>query len=264
MAIKASQPCNSLEMPIHKTEAIILRRRDFRETSLIIDFYTRECGKISGLLKGVRAEPKKFASNMELFSHNEILFYRGRTSSLHLVSHCDLKEDFPGVRKDLARVGIASCMVELVAALMPQEDPNPEVFSLSIECLREIAGYYDPEKILTIFKIKILALSGFKPHFDSCVACGQKVLSEAKFSLSLGGLLCGRCQGKDTAGRSIFRGTVATIMHIERNNLRANLSLGMNPQIRRELSAILNGFLNFHLEKELKSQRVLNKIAYSV
>ncbi|MBP7836336.1 MAG: recombination protein O N-terminal domain-containing protein, partial [Candidatus Omnitrophica bacterium] len=31
-------------MPIHKTEAIVLRRRDFRETSLIVDLYTRDFG----------------------------------------------------------------------------------------------------------------------------------------------------------------------------------------------------------------------------
>ena len=34
----------------------------------------------------------------------------------------------------------------------------------------------------------------------------------------------------------------------------------MNPQIKKELNIILNAFLNFHLEKELKSQKVLNKL----
>jgi recombinational DNA repair protein (RecF pathway) len=38
----------------------------------------------------------------------------------------------------------------------------------------------------------------------------------------------------------------------------------MNPQIKRELETILNAFLNFHLEKELKSQKVLNKLAVAV
>jgi len=37
-------------MPIHKTEAIVLRRFDFRETSLIADFYTRDFGKIKGIV----------------------------------------------------------------------------------------------------------------------------------------------------------------------------------------------------------------------
>ena len=84
-------------MPIHKTEALILNRRDFRETSLIVDFYSRDFGRISGILKGIRADLKKFASPIEPFSLNEIVFYRSKSSGLHLVSQCDLKDNFPGL-----------------------------------------------------------------------------------------------------------------------------------------------------------------------
>jgi recombinational DNA repair protein (RecF pathway) len=66
------------------------------------------------------------------------------------------------------------------------------------------------------------------------------------------------------AARSIFRGTIASILHIEKNDFTANLKLGMNPQIKRELEIILNAFLNFHLEKELKSQKVLRNLAVTV
>jgi DNA repair protein RecO (recombination protein O) len=110
----------------------------------------------------------------------------------------------------------------------------------------------------------MLALSGFKPHFDSCVSCGDRIMGQSKFSLMMGGLLCPRCFAKDPASRSIFRGTIATVLHIEKNDFRSNLNLGLNPQIKKELDLILNAFLNFHLEKELKSQRVLNKLAVTV
>jgi hypothetical protein len=50
-------------------------------------------------------------------------------------------------------------------------------------------------------------------------------------------------------------------LHIERNDFRSALNLGMNPQIKRELDIILNAFLNFHLERELKTQKVINKMA---
>ncbi len=251
-------------MPIHKTEAIVLRRFDFRETSLISDFYTRDFGKISGLLKGIRKEPEKFASNLELFSHNEIIFYRSRNSSLHLVSQCDKRDNFDLIRRNISRAGIAALMMELLSAVMPAEDKNEEIFDLSLNCLKELETAGLPEKIATIFKIKVLALSGFKPHFDSCASCGNKIMGHSRFSLMIGGLLCPLCVGKDNAARAIFRGTVATILHIEKNDLKKNLTLGLNPQIKRELEIILNAFLNFHLEKELKSQRVLNKMAVEV
>ena len=89
-------------------------------------------------------------------------------------------------------------------------------------------------------------------------------MDQAKFSLAQGGLLCSRCFGKDTKARSIFRGTTATLLHIQKNDFCVNLNLGMNPQIKKELEVILNSFINFHLEKELKSQRVLNELTVPV
>lgn len=251
-------------MPIHKTEALILGRRDFRETSVITNLYTRDFGKLSGLLKGIRTEPAKFASAVEPFSHNEVIFYRRRNSTLHLVSACDVRNNFDNIRRDISKIGAASIITELLDSLMQPEDKNEEIFDLSLLSLKELEITNNPDKIVTIFKIKTLALSGFKPHFDSCVSCGDKVLGQSKFSLVLGGLLCTRCLSKDLAARSIFRGTVASILHIEKNDFKTTLNLGMNPQIKRELDFILNAFLNFHLERELKSQKVVNKLEVAV
>jgi hypothetical protein len=72
--------------------------------------------------------------------------------------------------------------------------------------------------------------------------------------------LCPKCSGKDPAARNIFRGTIATILHIEKNDLKSNLNLGMNPQIKKELELVLNAFLNFHLGRTLKSQPVLQTL----
>lgn len=247
-------------MAILRSEAFVLKRGDFRETSLIARFYTRDYGKVSGLLKGIRGEPQKFASTVEPFSLNEIIFYEKRASDLHLVSQCDLRDSFEGVRRNIFKVAIASLMMEFLDAIMQPQDPNAEIFELTLDCLRELVVNAAPEKILTIFKIKILALSGFKPNFDSCVSCGSKVSGVSKFSLSLGGLLCQGCFRKDLRARSIFRGTVASIVHIEKNDFRNTLNLGLNPQIKKELEMVLNSFLGFHLEREFKAERVLQGV----
>ena len=251
-------------MSIDKACGLVLNKRDLRETSILVDFYTREFGKVSGILKGIRTEPEKFASNLELFSLNEIIFYRKTHSSLHLVSQADKIDNFTGIRQNVERISTASFMMELINSVMQAEDANADVFNLALASLKELETNYNPEKIATIFKIKMLNLSGFKPHFDSCVSCLDKIMGQSKFSLALGGLLCPRCMAKDPTSRSIFRGTIATVLHIERNSFAASLNLGMNPLIKKELDLILNSFLNFHLGRELKSQKLLNKLEMAV
>lgn len=247
-------------MSIHKTEAIVLNKKDFRETSIIANFYTRDFGKMSGILKGIKQEPAKFASTLEPFSYNDIIFYKKINSKLHLVTQCDIKDNFDSVRCSISKIGVGSLMMELIDAIMPQEDKNEDLFDLLLMSLGELKVNDNPEKIKIIFKIKMLSLSGFKPHFDSCVSCGLRVDSQVKFSFTLGGLLCLRCLPKDLKARSIFRGTVASVLHIQRNEFKSNLNLGLNPQIKKELDLILNSFLRFHIERDLKSEKVRNKM----
>ncbi|MCX5694821.1 MAG: DNA repair protein RecO [Candidatus Omnitrophica bacterium] len=251
-------------MSIDRAQGLVLNKRDLRETSLIVDFYTKEFGKVCGVLKGIRTDPKKFASNLEPFSLNEIIFYRKTHSSIHLISQADKIDNFTRARQSLERATAASFMMEMINSVMQAEDKNEEVFNLALASLKELETNYNPEKISTIFKIKMLSLSGFKPHFDSCVSCLEKIMGQSKFSLSMGGLLCPHCMPKDPGSRSIFRGTIATVLHIEKNSFNSSLSLGMNPQIKKELDLILNAFLNFHLGHELKSQKLINKLEIPV
>jgi DNA repair protein RecO (recombination protein O) len=249
-------------MAIIKTEAIVLKRYDLRETSLLVNFYTLDQGKITGEMKGIRDDPKKFASAVELFSCNDIIFYEKRNSSVHLVSQCDLKENFQPIRQNVYKITAASAIIELIDGIMAQEDKNCEIFALTKDALSELSVAESADKIVTIFKIKLLSLSGFKPHLDCCVSCqGNAASGQTRFSLHLGGLLCQKCSPKDSNARTIFRGTIATIMHIEKNTFRENLKLGMNPQIKKELELVLNSFLNYHLGKELKSDRTRQKLA---
>lgn len=248
-------------MAILKTDAIVINKRDFRETSLLADFYTRDHGKISGILKGIRKDPRKFASTVEPYSRNEIVFYKSRTSSLHLVSQCDMKENFSAIRQDMNKSAAGSMIMEMLNAVMLHEDRNEEVFDLTLSVLDRMAEASTAEKLLIIFKIKMLALSGFKPNFDSCVSCNSRVgMGEIRFSLSLGGLLCSRCPRKDPKSRAIFRGTVASIQYIQKNPLQNTLSLGLNPQIKKELCFILDSFITFHLGRKMKSQEVMEQL----
>lgn len=245
---------------IYKTEAIVLNKQDFRETSQIITFYSRYFGKIGGLLKGIRKDPKKFASSLELFSLNDIIFYKKRTGTLHLVSASDIKDNFDGLRSDMIKMGIASAMLELINSIMPYEDINEDIFDLTKACLKEMETTKDAGKIMMLFKIKTLSISGFKPHFDSCVSCGAKINDISRFSNSLGGLLCLKCFRKDLSSRQIFKGTIASVLFIERNSLKLGLGLGLNPQVKRELHFLLNSFLDFHVGKRLKSEKVVDKL----
>lgn len=241
---------------ITKAQGILLKRINFRETSLLVTFFTKEFGKIKGIIKGVRKDPKKIASTLNLSSFNDIHFYRSRNSELDLISQCDLKKDFRFFSKDIKNLALASYTLEFIDTVMPLHDKNVKIFDLLLNCLNSIDSA-DLEKILYSFQIKTLTLSGFKPHLDTCIACGEELKTEANFSIHLGGLICPKCKPKDKNSTALLKGTINSLIFLESTPWLKALNLNMSRQIRQELRSILYNFLSFHLEKNLKSYRFL-------
>ena len=242
---------------IAKTEGIVLKSFDFRETSRIATFLTKDFGKVKGVLKGIRKDPRKFGSSIDKFSVNDIIYYQYRNSDIHLISHCDMKEYFSGLRQDLKRMTAASYASELVDAVMPAEEQNIAIYDLMQDFLKSLQTTPDVSKLVHTFQIKILLLSGFRPHLESCVRCSNVVANAARFSLALGGLICTAC--KDPAGEAvaISRGAVASIIYIQKNDWLDALKLGIVPGIQKELKYVLSHFLVFHLERHLRSTQFL-------
>ncbi len=242
---------------ILKTDAIVLKTFDFRETSRIATFFTKDHGKLKGVLKGIRKDPKKFGSQIDLFSVNEIIYYHTSRSDLHLISYCDLKQYFPPIRQDYQRNIAANYILELVNSIMPQEQSNPRVYELMLNYLNSLETIKDIDKLVHVFQIKILLLSGFRPHIDSCVQCGEKIAGKVRFSLKSGGLICLKCPTLETNFTVVSQGTIASIMHIEESDWQTSLRLGLTAPVKKELKYILNNFLVYHLERHLKTTKYL-------
>lgn len=245
-------------MAILKSEAIVLSVRDFRETSLIVRFFTREFGKISGIIKGIRKTPERYGGFPLVFSRVSIVFYGHIGKNLNLVSQCDIAEQFSAVRGDLTKTGYAQYFIELLDAVTFEYDKNERLFELIIVCLRLLCGSRQCRQIARTFEIRLLNISGFKPRLDTCVHCQQKAAAQARFSLVLGGILCPRCYEKDSSAAAVMKGTLSSIEYIERAPLEKALELKMTSNISSELAAILTRFIRLHLDKEIKSQKFLN------
>ena len=212
-------------MAIQKTEAIVLRTHDFGETSLIVSFYTKELGKIDGLAKGIKTRRKKYSGYLQPFTCNDIVFYEKAHGGLCTISQCDLKDFFPAIRQDLEKTAYASYFVELIDKTTPLQDKNIEIFNLLLGFLG-LLSVEEARKVSPIFEIKLLHLLGLMPAIADCIHCGGALRGEARFSPSLGGLLCPKCFYKDYSSRPALKGTIATITHINKASCKQGCKSG--------------------------------------
>lgn len=247
-------------MAIQTTEAFVLNRRDFRETSVLAAFYSKDFGKIKGILKGIRSEKHRYASSAELFSLNKIVFYEKSRSEFNNITQCDLIDGFFGIRKSLGAIAYATYLAELVDMLTEANEKNNQIYELLYRSFNLLSAGEEPNKIVRIFELRFLSSLGFAPTLDSCINCGEGIFEKARFSLRRGGMLCERCLKEDTNARPISRGAVQTLSHIESAKLGSLLKFKISRSIEGELKVLIEELLESHLERPLKSKRFIGEV----
>lgn len=248
-------------MPIQKSEAIVLRRQDLRETSLILTFYTKDFGKIKGILRGVRGSRGQYGGGaLEIFARDEIVFYDRKKSDIFTTSQCDLIDFFNPIRQSLERLAYATYMVELLDSVTILGEGNTQVFDLLLNSLKLLSGQDSPRRVARIFEIKLLSLLGIMPALESCANCGGKVDSAAKFSVAQGGLICKSCFTSDKNAHTIMQGTVKFIEHVRVLPFEKVARVKVANAVGKELESTLRKFLDHHIERRLKSLDFLKEI----
>jgi len=248
-------------MAIQKTEAILLGKQDLRETSLILTFYTKDFGKIKGIVRGVRGPHAQYGGgSLEIFAHDELVFYERKKSELYTISQCDLLEFFNPIRKSLERLAYAAYIIELTDSVTPLCDPNAECFTLLLNSLKLLSGEASARRVTRIFEIKLLSLLGLMPTLSVCANCSGELTAGAKFSLRHGGLICKSCLGLDKDALSIMPGTVKFMEHIRGLPFEKVERIKVSQGVGRELEGILRKFLDYHIERKLNTLRFLKEI----
>jgi DNA repair protein RecO (recombination protein O) len=248
-------------MAAENAEGIILRKYLLRETSYILVIYTKEFGKIQGVVKGVRGPgPQVSAGNFEIFTRCQLLFYRKKKKALNLITQCETLEYFLNARKDIERLTYASYFIELVSMVTQEDDPNEKIYTALLESLRLLSEGDSPRRVSRIFEIKILEGAGLSPHFEECSSCGASAGEDNYFSASGGGLLCGKCKGQDKHAFRISRGTVNFIRKIQASDFSKVSRIKVSREVGQEIEKALGIFLRYHVGRPIKSLNFLEKM----
>ena len=256
-------------MSATKNPAFILKTQDYRDTSILGDFYTRDHGRIRGIVKGVRDTRARFGSTLEPFSLNEILFYkRKRGGDLHLVTQVDMLDEFPRVREDLERLGTAAYCLELLSELVEPEEPQSEIFDLLRDTLGFLCTGASCKRAARIFEVKLLDILGLMPEIKYCVLCrlpvgqaGAVAQGAIYFNAAVGGIHCRDCPHPGSS-QPVSKGTLHFLERVQRSTLKDLYSVKVSQEVGSQLESILRRFTDFHLSHKLKSLVFMEKLGY--
>lgn len=247
-------------MPVYNADAIVIRVRDFAEADKLVTFFTREEGKVHAVARGARRPRSRFAPATQLFTHCRVQCYSGR--SLDTLTQVDITTSFRLLREDLTRLAYGSYICELTDATAQDRQKLESPFLLLLATLHLLdTPEVDPEPVAHAFELKLLSLLGFRPALGDCVGCGGPLpAGDLRFSPALGGALCSRCHG---GGERIFMlsgAGRATMGQLLAADLRQVPGVPLPPPVAREIGQILEFYVEWRLEKRLRSLEFLHAV----
>ena len=164
--------------------AILLRKRRFSETSLIVSWCTESFGCIHTVAKGARRQKSQFAGKLDLFFEAEISVVRSRKSDLHTLTEVVVKNPFAEIRSNYLRMQTAAYFVELIEICTERDHREPELFGL----LRRAFGYLDANdstaRAVAHFETELARIAGV--HDTRSV--GEAVSFPCRSAFALGNL----------------------------------------------------------------------------
>jgi DNA repair protein RecO (recombination protein O) len=215
-------------MPLYTADALVLRTYKLAEADRIVVFLTRDRGKKRGVAAHARRPRSRFTGALEPLTEVRVAYFEKERRELVSLNYAET------IRSPLAAANPESLayshyFAELIDAWAADADPDERLFRLGCSVLDALATGAPGDALARYFECWLLRLQGVYP-----------------------------------TDISLSRGALAFIDAI-RQVTPANVgSLAASARVLRELELKHQALISSHLEKELKSVRVMNELRRSL
>lgn len=152
----------------------VLHSYPHKETSLIVDVFTRDHGRIPLIAKGAKRPHSKLRGALQTFQPLQ-LAWAGRSEVRTLVS-----AEWVGGLRPLERSALLCgfYLNELLVKLLARDDPHPALFDHYVSALNQLAHDEPPAIVLRKFELALLKETGVAGSLAACAQSGEVVSPE--------------------------------------------------------------------------------------
>ncbi len=243
---------------LYRAEGIVLREMDYAEADRILTLLT-PAGKLKVIARGIRRPTSRKVGHLGLFFRARLLIAKGR--ELDTITQAESIEEFEGIRTDLLRFAYACYAGELVERLAQEEEANEPLYELVLDALRWFAEERDLRLWARYFELRLLAQSGYQPELFNCVACHAPIRPQTNFfSAAQGGLLCNLCGQAEPQAKALSVNAQKVLRYLQKQSPEGVRALAVSEATHAELENVLEDYLEYTLERELKSVAFLRRL----
>jgi DNA repair protein RecO (recombination protein O) len=243
----------------YQTEAIVIKKTRLGEADTILTFFTPHLGKIQGFAKSLRKTKSKMAGHLELLTHSQVSFARGR--NLDTITGSQTINSFMPLKNDLWLTSCGLYVVELVNQFTADHQENYELFQLTLDTLTRLCGENNKELILRYFELHLIESAGYRPQLRECVVCHKALEPTTNyFSPSAGGMLCPACTLSQSFSFPLSVNAQKVLRLLQNSDYAGASRVKIDPELAGEIENVISNYLKHLLEKEVKSAAWLDTL----
>ena len=166
-------------MPLYTTDALILRTYKLGESDRIVVFLTRDRGKKRGVAKNARQSRRRFGGALEPLTHGRVGYMERERRDLVRLDYVEpLRSPLSAV--DGEALGYVGYFAELIDEWAQEADPNETLFRLGASMVDAIAMGVPIQPLARYFEYWVLRLQGVWAADPNVSAEGQAFLAAAR------------------------------------------------------------------------------------
>jgi DNA repair protein RecO (recombination protein O) len=244
-------------MPVHTSEALILRTYKLGEADCIVVFLTRDRGKKRGVAKGARRARSRYLGALEPMTRAAVAYYEREQRDLVRINYVEPQRS-PLSGASGEALGHVGYFAELIDEWAPESHADERLFRLGAAITDAIAGGTPIEPLARYFEYWILRLQGVYPSLAACPGCAEPFTAGAVMPPRDDLFVCTTCAPDGGTGVG-----VEALRFLKAAGATAPdrlQSIPLQARAARELEAVHRRLLSLHLDKDLKSARVLREM----
>jgi len=212
-------------VPLYTAEALVLRTYKLGEADKIVVFLTRDRGKKRGVAKGARRPRSSFTGALEPMTEVRIAYFEKERRELVGLNYAETYRS-PLTLHSPDALGYVSYFAELLDEWAQEADADDRLYRLGASMLDALSAGVAVEPLARYFEYWLLRLQGVYPE-------SHAGLSDAAIAFLVG-------------SRTVPPQQVGMVP--------------AEPRAMRELENVHRTLITMHLEKTLKSDRVLRDL----
>lgn len=251
-------------MRAYTAEAIVLRTYRYGEADRIVVFLTEDRGKKRGVAKNATASRRRFGAALEPLTRGRATYVEREHRDLVRLDRIEPKATplaaAAGRDADEATLvlGHAAYFAELLDEWAPEDAANERLFRLGAAIGDALGAAGSVEALARYFEYWLLRLEGVYPSLGACPRCGETPLSGgAVLELADRTYVCPKCAH---GGPRLSSAAVGFLKQAGKSTPEALARARTPVEALRELEHAHHRLIAMHLEKELRSARVVKEL----